>query len=156
MTSCSPASVRSDGTSTSRRVGGTIRANDTVSRCIDSTTGTPVRRRSDAEDIIPRRSRVAHPAATISVAPVAASMTRDAAAGYHHDETTQHGCQVTPTPAAPVGCAIPPPTTHPGSIVQLRERLSPGDPTTFAVIALIFICDKCVSNFAESLGQDRP
>jgi len=83
-------------------------------------------------------------------------MTRDAAAGYHHDETTQHGCQVTPTPAAPVGCAIPPPTTHPGSIVQLRERLSPGDPTTFAVIALIFICDKCVSNFAESLGQDRP
>jgi hypothetical protein len=41
------------------------------------------------------------------------------------DETTQHGCQVAPTPAAPVGCAIPPPTTHPGSIMQLRERLSP-------------------------------
>jgi hypothetical protein len=30
------------------------------------------------------------------------------------------------------------------------------DPTTFAVIALIFICDKCVANFAESLGQERP
>ena len=27
------------------------------------------------------------------------------------------------------------------------------DPTTFAVIALIFICDKCVANFAESLGR---
>src|SRR5512132_3617223 len=55
-------------------------------------------------------------------------MTRDAAAVYHQDETTQHGCQVAPTPAAPVGCAIPPPTTHPGSIVQPRERLSPGGP----------------------------
>lgn len=30
------------------------------------------------------------------------------------------------------------------------------DPTTFAVIALIFICDKCAANFAESLGQERP
>jgi hypothetical protein len=30
------------------------------------------------------------------------------------------------------------------------------DPTTLAVIALIFICDKCVANFAESLGQERP
>jgi hypothetical protein len=30
------------------------------------------------------------------------------------------------------------------------------DPTTFAVIALIFICDKCVANFAESLGQESP
>src|SRR5215218_5830905 len=40
MTSCRPASVRADHTSTCRRVGGTMRANDTVSRCIDSTTGT--------------------------------------------------------------------------------------------------------------------
>src|SRR5215207_6016914 len=40
MTSCRPASVRSDHTSTCRRVGGAMRANDTVSRCIDSTTGT--------------------------------------------------------------------------------------------------------------------
>lgn len=30
------------------------------------------------------------------------------------------------------------------------------DPTTFAVIALIFICDQCVANFAESLGQESP
>jgi hypothetical protein len=30
------------------------------------------------------------------------------------------------------------------------------DRSTFAVIALIFICDKCVANFAESLGQERP
>jgi hypothetical protein len=27
------------------------------------------------------------------------------------------------------------------------------DPTTFAVIALIFICDKCVANFAESSAR---
>jgi hypothetical protein len=30
------------------------------------------------------------------------------------------------------------------------------DPTTFAVIAQIFICDKCVANFAESLRQAEP
>jgi hypothetical protein len=30
------------------------------------------------------------------------------------------------------------------------------DPTTFAVIAQIFICDKCVANFAESLAQEGP
>ena len=30
------------------------------------------------------------------------------------------------------------------------------DPNTLAVIALIFICDKCVANFAESLGQETP
>ena len=30
------------------------------------------------------------------------------------------------------------------------------DPTSLAVIALIFICDKCVANFAESLGQESP
>ena len=30
------------------------------------------------------------------------------------------------------------------------------DPNTLAVIALIFICDKCVANFAESLGQEAP
>jgi hypothetical protein len=29
------------------------------------------------------------------------------------------------------------------------------DPTSLAVIAQIFICDKCVANFAESLGQER-
>jgi hypothetical protein len=29
------------------------------------------------------------------------------------------------------------------------------DPTSLAVITLIFICDKCVANFAESLGQER-
>jgi hypothetical protein len=29
-------------------------------------------------------------------------------------------------------------------------------PTSLAVIALIFICDKCVANFAESLAQERP
>jgi hypothetical protein len=28
------------------------------------------------------------------------------------------------------------------------------DPNTFAVITQIFICDKCVANFAESLGQE--
>src|SRR6266545_1787542 len=71
MTSCSPASVRSDGTSTCRRVGGTIRANDTVSRYIDSTTGTPHHRRSNTGDIIPRCLRVAHPSASIKVGPVA-------------------------------------------------------------------------------------
>src|SRR6266511_3562380 len=57
-----------------------------------------------------------------------ASMTRHGPVTTQ-DETTQHGCQVAPTPAAPVGSAIPPPTTHPGSIVQLRERLSPGEQT---------------------------
>src|SRR6266540_260775 len=71
MTSCSPASVRSDGTSTCRRVGGTIRAHDTVSRYIDSTTGTPHHRRSNTGDIIPRSLRVAHPSASIKLAPVA-------------------------------------------------------------------------------------
>jgi hypothetical protein len=30
------------------------------------------------------------------------------------------------------------------------------DPNTFAVIAQIFICDQCVANFAESLGQESP
>jgi len=30
------------------------------------------------------------------------------------------------------------------------------DPNTLAVITLLFICDKCVANFAESLGQERP
>jgi hypothetical protein len=30
------------------------------------------------------------------------------------------------------------------------------DPTSLAVIAQIFICDKCVANFAESLGQEGP
>ena len=30
------------------------------------------------------------------------------------------------------------------------------DPTTFAVIAQIFICDKCVANFAESLAKESP
>jgi hypothetical protein len=30
------------------------------------------------------------------------------------------------------------------------------DPTSFAVITQIFICDKCVANFAESLGQEHP
>ena len=30
------------------------------------------------------------------------------------------------------------------------------DPNTFAVIAQIFICDKCVANFAESLAQESP
>ena len=30
------------------------------------------------------------------------------------------------------------------------------DPNTLAVIALIFICDKCVANSAESLGQETP
>jgi hypothetical protein len=53
-------------------------------------------------------------------------MTRDGPAGHHQEETTRHVRQDATTPAAPVGCAIPPPTTHPGSIVQLRERLSPG------------------------------
>jgi len=63
--------------------------------------------------------------ATISVACSLASMTRDGPTAYDREETTQHVCQVASTPAAPVGCAIPPPTTHPGSIMQLRERLSP-------------------------------
>jgi hypothetical protein len=52
-------------------------------------------------------------------------MTRDRPAGYHQDEATQHVCQVASTPAAPVGCAIPRQTAHPGSITQPRERLSP-------------------------------
>jgi hypothetical protein len=30
------------------------------------------------------------------------------------------------------------------------------DPKTFTVIALIFICDKCVANFAESLAPESP
>jgi hypothetical protein len=30
------------------------------------------------------------------------------------------------------------------------------DPNTLAVIAQIFICDKCVANFAESLAQESP
>jgi len=30
------------------------------------------------------------------------------------------------------------------------------DPNTFAVITLIFICDECVANFAESLAQESP
>jgi hypothetical protein len=30
------------------------------------------------------------------------------------------------------------------------------DPTTFAVVTQIFICDKCVANFAESLAQESP
>ena len=30
------------------------------------------------------------------------------------------------------------------------------DPNTFAVITLIFICDECVANFAESLTQESP
>jgi hypothetical protein len=30
------------------------------------------------------------------------------------------------------------------------------DPNNFAVIAQIFICDKCVANFAESLSEERP
>jgi len=30
------------------------------------------------------------------------------------------------------------------------------DPDTFAVITLIFICDECVANFAESLAQESP
>jgi hypothetical protein len=67
MTSCSRAKVRSEGTSTCRRVGGTMCSKDTVSRCIDSITGTPLRRRSGVGDIIPRRSRVPHPVATIGV-----------------------------------------------------------------------------------------
>jgi hypothetical protein len=77
-------------------------------------------------DIIPRRLRVPHTAATITVASAPASMTRDGPAGHHQEETTRHVRQDATTPAAPVGCAIPPPTTHSGSIVQLRERLSPG------------------------------
>jgi len=76
-------------------------------------------------DIIHRRSRVAHPAATSASHLSLASKTRDGPADYHQEETTQHVCRVAPTPAAPVGCAIPPPTTHPGSIIQPRERLSP-------------------------------
>jgi hypothetical protein len=99
--------------------------NDTVSRWTDSTTRTPLRRRSDVGDIIPRRLRVPHTAATITVASAPASMTRDGPAGHHQEETTRHVRQDATTPAAPVGCAIPPPTTHSGSIVQLRERLSP-------------------------------
>jgi hypothetical protein len=71
MTSCNPASVRADGTSTCRLVGGAMCTNDTVSRCIDSTAGTPLRRRSVVGDIILRRLRVAHTAATINVAAVA-------------------------------------------------------------------------------------
>jgi hypothetical protein len=64
-------------------------------------------------------------------------MTRDGPVTTQ-EETTQHVCQVTPTPAAPVGCAIPPPTTHPGSIVQPRERLSPaGDAELFAVLGVV-------------------
>jgi hypothetical protein len=30
------------------------------------------------------------------------------------------------------------------------------DPNSLAVIAQIFICDKCVANFAESLAKERP
>jgi hypothetical protein len=30
------------------------------------------------------------------------------------------------------------------------------DPTTFAVIAQIFMRDKCVANFAESLAKEGP
>jgi hypothetical protein len=30
------------------------------------------------------------------------------------------------------------------------------DPNSFAVITQIFICDKCVANFAESLGKESP
>ena len=30
------------------------------------------------------------------------------------------------------------------------------DPNTFAVLAQIFICDECVTNFAESLAQGPP
>jgi hypothetical protein len=30
------------------------------------------------------------------------------------------------------------------------------DPNTLTVIALIFICDKCVANFAESLAPESP
>src|SRR5512133_3609143 len=100
--------------------------NDTVSRWTDSTTRTPLRRRSDVGDIIPRRLRVPHTAATINVASAPTSMTRDGPAGHHQEETTRHVRQDATTPAAPVGCAIPPPTTHSGSIVQPRERLSPG------------------------------
>src|SRR4029450_7480284 len=125
MPSCRPASVRSDHTSTCRRVGGTMRANDTVSRCIDSTTGTlfatvghgghhPSTFAGGASASRPSTSR-----------PSLASMTRDRPVTTQ-EETTQHVCQVTSTPAAPVGCAIPPPTTHPGCPVQPRERLSPG------------------------------
>jgi hypothetical protein len=44
--------------------------------------------------------------------------------------------------------------TRPAGAV--RRGGSGADPATFAVIALIFICDKCVANFAESLGQERP
>jgi hypothetical protein len=29
------------------------------------------------------------------------------------------------------------------------------DPNTFAVIALVSICDECVADFAERLAQDR-
>jgi len=58
-------------------------------------------------------------------------MTRDRPAGYHQDEATQHVCQVASTPAAPVGCAIPRQTAHPGSITQPRERLSPAHATEF-------------------------
>jgi hypothetical protein len=41
---------------------------------------------------------VAHPAATINVAPVARQhdQTHDGPTGYDRKETTQHGCQVTP------------------------------------------------------------
>jgi len=55
-----------------------------------------------------------------------ASTTHDGPTGYHREATTQHVCQIAPTPAAPVGCAIPPPTTYPGSIMQPRLRVSPG------------------------------
>ena len=89
-------------------------------------------------------STVAHPAATHQSPAVACSMTRDRPAGYHQDEAAQHVCQVASTPAAPVGCAIPRQTAHPGSITQPRERLSPASWGKCAIVLPLVNRSNCL------------